>query len=204
MGKPAKYCQHEVSSAVPLSATVQPLTELRLALASGRSSRRSGRVPGQFRSTTALRLKIYSRRFNRDRMASGWGGRRPGAGRKKGGISQKTRERRELTDEALRAGETPRAYMLSVMRDPNVAAERRDAMAAMAAPYIHPRLAMTALIQDSMEARLARMTREERLARMEELLRPMREFLERQPEENTIEGKVGIISQQPEPAGEAI
>jgi hypothetical protein len=137
-------------------------------------------------------------------MAGGHGGRRSNAGRKIGSLGRRTKERREVVDRALRDGSTPLAYMLEVMRDPAVPAERRDAMAVMAAPYVHPKLAMTAVIQDSMEARLARMTREERLARMEELLRPMREFLERQPEENTIEGEVGIISQQPEPAGEAI
>ena len=36
--------------------------------------------------------------------------------------------------------QTPLAYMLSVMRDPEADSKRRDDMAKTAAPYVHPRL----------------------------------------------------------------
>lgn len=39
------------------------------------------------------------------------------------------------------SGQTPLDYMLGVMRDTNVAADRRDDMAKAAAPYVHPKLA---------------------------------------------------------------
>lgn len=69
------------------------------------------------------------------------GGKRPGAGRKKGGISQKTRLRHELTKKAVAAGLTPMEFMLQQMRDPtNDMALRMDAAKAVA-PYIHPKLA---------------------------------------------------------------
>lgn len=69
------------------------------------------------------------------------GGKRPGAGRKKG--SKQKIAKTYLTKTALIAaadGEMPLQYMLRVMRDPNVEEKRRDAMAAAAATYIHPRL----------------------------------------------------------------
>lgn len=40
----------------------------------------------------------------------------------------------------LEAGITPLEYMLNVMRDPTADEKRRDAMAAQAAPYLHPKL----------------------------------------------------------------
>ncbi len=39
------------------------------------------------------------------------------------------------------SGETPLDYMLRVMRDPGAEYERRDRMAATAAPFVHPKLA---------------------------------------------------------------
>lgn len=42
---------------------------------------------------------------------------------------------------AAATGITPLEYMLSVMRDPEVRTERRDAMAIAAAPYMHAKLA---------------------------------------------------------------
>lgn len=38
------------------------------------------------------------------------------------------------------SGETPMDYMLRVMRDPRTEHERRDRLAGMVAPYVHPRL----------------------------------------------------------------
>ena len=64
------------------------------------------------------------------------GGKRPGAGRKKGALSKRTQE---IAAAVLADGVTPLEYMLNVMRtssDP----KRKDAMAIAAASYIHPRL----------------------------------------------------------------
>lgn len=77
----------------------------------------------------------------------GPGGRRAGAGRKKGSASKKTRE---IADRAAAEGITPLEFMLAVMRspsdhqDPKIQAGRevmRFEAAKAAAPYIHPRLA---------------------------------------------------------------
>jgi hypothetical protein len=52
--------------------------------------------------------------------------------------------RNRATAEARVAAEAtgilPLDYMLTVMRDPNADAKRRDAMAMAAAPYLHPKL----------------------------------------------------------------
>jgi hypothetical protein len=79
--------------------------------------------------------------------SSGRGGKRAGAGRKKGSLTQKTRE---IAEAAVESGITPLEYMLRVMRqqteheDPKIQAQREalafDAAKA-AAPYMHPRLA---------------------------------------------------------------
>lgn len=69
------------------------------------------------------------------------GGKRPGAGRRKG--SKQKVAKTYLTKTALIAaadGEMPLNYMLRVMRDETADQKRRDAMASAAAPFIHPRL----------------------------------------------------------------
>ena len=66
------------------------------------------------------------------------GGKRQGAGRKSGAITKRTQE---ATVAILASGLTPLEYMLGVMRDPDIAADRRDDMAKAAAPYVHPKLA---------------------------------------------------------------
>jgi hypothetical protein len=69
------------------------------------------------------------------------GGKREGAGRKKG--SKQKIAKTYLTKSALIAaadGEMPLQYMLRVMRDPLADEKRRDAMATAAATYIHPKL----------------------------------------------------------------
>lgn len=79
--------------------------------------------------------------------STGRGGRRPGAGRKKGSATKKTRE---IADRAAEEGITPLEYMLQVMRtestheDARVQIARealRFEAAKAAAPYMHPRLA---------------------------------------------------------------
>ncbi len=66
------------------------------------------------------------------------GGKREGAGRRKGALSKKTREIVEAI--ALNGDETPLEYMLRVMRE-CTDQKRKDAMAIAAAPFCHPRLA---------------------------------------------------------------
>jgi hypothetical protein len=58
-------------------------------------------------------------------------------GRQKGTQNKRTRDFHAAVSEA---GLTPLEYMLAVLRDKTVDPERRDRMAAAAAPYIHPRL----------------------------------------------------------------
>ena len=65
------------------------------------------------------------------------GGKRPGAGRKKGSVSKRSQE---VAAAIMQTGKLPLAYMLEVMRDETADAQRRDEMARAAAPYIHPRL----------------------------------------------------------------
>jgi hypothetical protein len=55
-----------------------------------------------------------------------------------GAANQRTRA---IAEAAMAQGITPLEYMLAVLRDDSIAAERRDDMAKAAAPYIHPRLA---------------------------------------------------------------
>lgn len=74
------------------------------------------------------------------------GGKRDGAGRKSGSPNKATAERQA---EVAASGLTPLDYMLSVYRDPTVDYERRDKMAAAAAPYVHPRLSSMAVDPES-------------------------------------------------------
>ena len=77
-----------------------------------------------------------------------WGGRRPGSGRKRGGLNEKTRK---IAEKAAAEGITPLEVQLQTMRalwaeasEGNALdldkAERACAIAKDAAPYIHPRL----------------------------------------------------------------
>ena len=67
------------------------------------------------------------------------GGKRPGAGRKQGAATRKTRA---IADRMTEAGVTPLEVMLRAMRE-HYGQERWDEAAAIAkdcAPYLHPRL----------------------------------------------------------------
>jgi hypothetical protein len=100
------------------------------------------------------------------------GGRREGAGRKPGSKVTKTQL---IAAEALAAGVSPLEYMLAVMRDPAAPADRRDRMAAAAAPYIHPRLAVSAVSVH--ERKFSDMTEEERKREIERLLAQARQVI---------------------------
>jgi hypothetical protein len=69
---------------------------------------------------------------------TGYGGKRPGAGRPKGAKSAKTLE---IARKAIESGLTPLEYMMDILRDVNQPTELRFEAAKSAAPYIHPRLA---------------------------------------------------------------
>ena len=61
-------------------------------------------------------------------------------------VKSKNRPRRrnvQLIAEADLKGLMPLDYMLAVMRDPTATQTRRDRMAALAAPYCHPKLSDT-------------------------------------------------------------
>ena len=63
------------------------------------------------------------------------GGKRAGAGRKPGSMSKR---HRVVVEDST--GLMPVEWMLAVLRDPQSEQHRRDRMAEIAAPYLHPRL----------------------------------------------------------------
>lgn len=76
------------------------------------------------------------------------GGYRPGAGRPAGAATKRTRA---VADQASAEGLTPLDVMLRTMRD-HAAADRWDdasKVAAMAAPFVHPRLAAVDLTAEN-------------------------------------------------------
>lgn len=70
------------------------------------------------------------------------GGARPGAGRKVGSVTKKTRE---IAERASSEGLTPLEYMLSLLRDEGAPQNVRFEAAKAAAPYLHAKLANVAL-----------------------------------------------------------
>ena len=64
---------------------------------------------------------------------------RPKTGGRKKGVGNL--RARYLSEQAAKAGLTPKDYLLGVLRDPRASIERRDWAAATLAPYVHPRLA---------------------------------------------------------------
>ena len=65
------------------------------------------------------------------------GGARPGAGRKPGSATKRTRE----IANAIAEGMSPLEYLTSIYRDPGADEARRLDAAKAAAPYVHPKLA---------------------------------------------------------------
>ena len=70
-------------------------------------------------------------------MTGSHGGKRPGAGKKKGSIAKKTAA---LVEAVTKSGITPLDYMLQVLRDENNAKDLRLDAAKSAAPYVHSKL----------------------------------------------------------------
>ena len=71
---------------------------------------------------------------------AGTGGKRPGAGRRKGARNKVTLAREA---ELAASGLTPLDYMLSILRDPEASREDRKWASEKAAPYCHHRLSTT-------------------------------------------------------------
>ena len=71
-------------------------------------------------------------------ISAGKGGKRPGAGRKKGEPNKRTAAVLKAVEES---GLTPLQYLLQVMRDPTNEPRERTAAAVAAAPYVHSKLA---------------------------------------------------------------
>lgn len=70
------------------------------------------------------------------------GGARPGAGRPRKAKTAATEESFALPSKRKQnPDELPLQYMLRIMRDPSIDDARRDKMAALAAPFCHPRIA---------------------------------------------------------------
>lgn len=67
------------------------------------------------------------------------GGKREGAGRRKGSKGKRTVEQPEQ-NKVYAEVEMPLDYMLAVVRDRRADFKRRDQMAVAAAPYCHPRV----------------------------------------------------------------
>jgi hypothetical protein len=101
------------------------------------------------------------------------GGKREGAGRKKGAANKATPKlkaaRGKAIDKALTGGETPLDIMTLVMRGSQDITERQFAAACAAAPYVHPKLSAMTLAATSdadprtlsdaeIEARIAKLT----------------------------------------------
>lgn len=68
------------------------------------------------------------------------GGKRPGAGRRKGSKNKKVIEREQAAAAAAAAGLDPLQYVLDVMRNPKAKISRRDWAAGTALPYVRARL----------------------------------------------------------------
>lgn len=92
--------------------------------------------------------------MNSIKANQGHGGARPGAGRKPGSATQRTRE---IAEKAINDGITPLEFMLNRMRDEGAPMADRQAMAISAAPYIHPKLsAIEAKVDADVRARVQR------------------------------------------------
>lgn len=92
---------------------------------------------------------------------AGRGGKRPGAGRKKGSLGKKTVEAKAAKD-----GVTPLEYLLKRMRNTKLPHERREQLAIAAAPYCHPRMAA---INHTGDMTLKTMTQEQWVEEQERL-----------------------------------
>lgn len=73
------------------------------------------------------------------------GGKRAGAGRPKGSCTTRTRE---IADAAMANPEitTPLDHLLKTLNNPLIGAARKDKVAELLLPYLHPRLSATAML----------------------------------------------------------
>jgi hypothetical protein len=109
------------------------------------------------------------------------GGKRDGAGRKKGALTKRTQD---IAAQASANGVTPLEHMLKVLNDPAADEKRRDQMAIAAAAYVHPRLAaVTADVKADVDA-----THTIKLQAAEEISRRLSRIVERDAEDEGARG----------------
>jgi hypothetical protein len=77
--------------------------------------------------------------------AKKWGGKRFGAGRPKGRVTEKLRQ------DLAKEGVSPLNYLCDIMRDPKVSEKRRDWAASIAISFMHPRLNAIAMQHSNTE-----------------------------------------------------
>jgi hypothetical protein len=123
-------------------------------------------------------------------------------GRKRGSRNKLKPFAVQVAEAAAEMNMMPREYMLAVMRDPIVPADRRDRMAAAVAPYIHPRLAIVAATVETTD-QPPRFTREELDARAKAIIGDaFREYEPPRHEEPRIPGPVIEPPSSPVPNAE--
>lgn len=131
------------------------------------------------------------------------GGRRAGAGRPRKVHNQSPTikgEAKAIKDFAKRNnGMLPLDHMLSVMRDPEVKDERRDAMARAAAPYFHPRLSALDVRSNAKPTRnsidLRKLT-DEQLLQLEQIVAVAGQVIDEEgtPQEDVPVGYMPVVS----------
>ena len=117
------------------------------------------------------------------------GGRRPGAGRKRGVSAKHPSRSLKIALAAREAGITPLEYLCALFRDDEQPLPVRLDAAKAAAPFMHPRL--TAIEAKVVEKRYSDMTPEERRAEYERIVAQARQVIaEARAKEAVIEGEV--------------
>jgi hypothetical protein len=119
------------------------------------------------------------------------GGRREGAGRKRGTLSKVSKSRllaAEAQAKAQAAGVTPLEFLCSIYRDESQPQAVRIAAAEAAMPYMHPKLAMVAT---KVDAQVLVLSEEERARKQEEAHRQAME---------AFDAAFGLVASEPPPA----
>jgi hypothetical protein len=120
------------------------------------------------------------------------GGRRPGAGRRRGSRNKTSKSKSlalELREKAQAAGISPLDYLCSIYRDESQPQQVRMAAAEMSLPYLHPKLSMIAVdqrtevgvISPEEQTRLEEERRRKALAEIEFAFRERAPIIDNQP-----------------------
>jgi hypothetical protein len=103
-------------------------------------------------------------------MANGWGGRRPGAGRKRGGFSRLTKE---TIEKALAAPCHPVDFLLQMVADEKLAMKERGAAAQSLLPYVATKLSAAEVTVTSEHEQLSEIQLIERMTTVQAQLRDL-------------------------------